>query len=185
MLEFDGLSVDDITLNNVEFNLLPTLISDQAVAVMGAYWTHETIIAEREGYPVDLMRVEEWGVPSYNELVLITSEETAATQPEMVTGVIAALKDGYLAAAADQSEALDILVSAYPETDRAVEEQGIAMLAELWTQKQPGFGMLNPDAWEQFAAWMITSGLIAEGAEIGNPISSLAMQTVDSATPAP
>ena len=40
MLATDGVELDEITLNNVEFNLLPTLISGQAVAVMGAFWTH-------------------------------------------------------------------------------------------------------------------------------------------------
>jgi putative hydroxymethylpyrimidine transport system substrate-binding protein len=160
MLATDAVEMTDITLNNVEFNLLPTLISGQAAAVMGAFWTHETIVAELEGYPVDMMRVEDWGVPLYNELVLVTSEDTLAQDPAMVGSVLSLIRDGYLAAAADQATAIDILLAAFPEMDRAVEEQGIALLAELWTQPDPGFGILVPDAWAEFATWMIEHDLL-------------------------
>lgn len=71
MLESDGASMDDVELINVDFNLVPAVISEQVDAVMGAYWTHETILAEQEGYPVTMLRVEEWGVPDYYELVLM------------------------------------------------------------------------------------------------------------------
>jgi putative hydroxymethylpyrimidine transport system substrate-binding protein len=75
MMAADGASIDDLELINVDFNLVPAVISGQTDAVMGAYWTHETILAEQEGYPVSMMRVEEWGVPDYYELMLVTSEE--------------------------------------------------------------------------------------------------------------
>ncbi len=183
MLEADELTSADITLNNVEFNILPTLISNQAVAVMGAYWTHETIVAEQEGYPVNLMKVEDWGVPSYNELVLVTSEETARDQPEMVSAVLGAVRDGYLAAAADQPSALDLLIAAYPETDRAVEEQGIALLADLWTEANPGFGVIDPVAWQSFAEWMVSRSLLPADFALEGTISALANTNSSTATP--
>ena len=80
MMASDGASIDDLELINVDFNLVPAVISGQTDAVMGAYWTHETILAEQEGYPVSMMRVEEWGVPDYYELVLVTSEERCASR---------------------------------------------------------------------------------------------------------
>ena len=180
MLAADGVGEDEITLNNVEFNLLPTLISGQASAVMGAFWTHETIVAELEGYPVDMMRVEDWGVPLYNELVLVTSEKTLAGDPLKIGTVLNIIKQGYLAAAADQQKAIDILAAAYPEIERPVEERGIALLADLWTQPEPGFGILLPDAWAAFADWMIAHELLpadfqmrgAIGANFPDPTSA-------------
>ena len=94
MLAADGVSMDEITLNNVEFNLLPSLISGQAAAVMGAFWTHETIVAELEGYPVDMMKVEDWGVPLYDELVLVSSEKTLANKRDLVDAVLDAVREG-------------------------------------------------------------------------------------------
>jgi putative hydroxymethylpyrimidine transport system substrate-binding protein len=182
MLASDGVRMDEITLNNVEFNLLPTLISGQAAAVMGAFWTHETIVAEQEGYPVSMMKVEDWGVPLYDELVLVTSEETLAKRAELVTGALGAIREGYLAAAADQQQAIELLMAAYPESDRAVEEQGIALLAKLWTQTDPGFGIMLPDAWARFADWMIEHQLLPSGFELDGTIGAN-LPTASPATP--
>lgn len=183
MLESDGLTIDDITLNNIEFNLLPTLISGQAAAVMGAYWTHETIVAEREGYAVDLMRVDDWGVPLYNELVLVASEETAASRSETVLATLDAVRKGYLAAAGDQQTALADLTAAYPETDLDVETAGIALLADLWTQPYPGFGVIDPRQWQAFTDWMIASTLLPADFVLEGTISTLAAVPDGTATP--
>ena len=171
MLEADGVSMADIELINVEFNLLPALISKQADATMGAFWTHETIVAEREGYPVDLMRVDDWGVPIYNELVIVTSEETWQQQGVMVERVLGIVRDGYLAAAVDQEAALNALVSAYPEADVEVEREGLALLAELWAQPSPGFGVLVQGQWTEFAAWMLANGLLSQEVDASQAIA--------------
>jgi putative hydroxymethylpyrimidine transport system substrate-binding protein len=147
------------------------LISKQAEATMGAFWTHETIVAEREGYPVDLMRVEDWGVPIYNELVIVTSEETMRDRGELVEQVLGIVRDGYLAAAADQEAALDALVAAYPEADIEVEREGLALLAELWTQPSPGFGILVREQWTEFAAWMLANGLLSQEVDASQAIA--------------
>ena len=171
MLEADGITMDDIELINVEFNLLPALISGQAEATMGAFWTHETIVAEREGYPVDMMRVDDWGVPSYNELVLVTSEETLETWADMVETVLRIVRDGYLAAAADQEAALGSLLAAYPEADIDVEREGMALLADLWTQESPGFGVLVRQQWSEFATWMTANGLLTREVDASQAIA--------------
>lgn len=160
MLESDGLTLDDVNLVNVEFNLLPAVISGQADAVMGAYWTNETILAEQEGYPVTILRVEEWGVPDFYELVLVAGEKTVAERPELVSAFLTAVQQGYDAAIADPAAAIETLVTAYPETNRAVEEQGIELLIPVWTEGVPAFGTQTPERWTTYADWMKSRGLI-------------------------
>lgn len=160
MLAADGLTLDDVTLVNVGFDLLPSIASGRADAVMGAYWTHETIIAEREGYAIDIMKVEDWGVPSYYELVLVASEATVTGRPQVLQAVGAALRQGYLDAIADPVGALDVLAAAYPEIDRAVEEAGLALLAGAWTAGDVLPGHQEAARWSDFAAWMVAQGLI-------------------------
>ncbi len=160
MLETDGLTASDVELVNVEFNLLPALISGQADAVMGAYWTHETILAEQEGYPVDILRVEAWGVPDFYELVLVTSEERLKSQPEMVEAFLTAMQRGYESTIDDPATALETLITAYPETDRAVEEQGLALLIPAWMDGVATFGEQHEERWTSYAAWMASRELI-------------------------
>jgi putative hydroxymethylpyrimidine transport system substrate-binding protein len=172
MLEADGATLDEIDLVNVGFELVPAAISGRAAAVMGAYWTHETILAEREGYPVDVLRVEEWGVPDYYELVLTASEETVAARPETVRTLLRAMQRGYVDAIADQTAALETLVAASPELDRAVEAEGLALLAPEWTDGGVTFGTQTPERWDAYAAWMKERGLIPADLDVAGAFTT-------------
>jgi putative hydroxymethylpyrimidine transport system substrate-binding protein len=84
MLEDDGATMDDVDLVNIDFNLVPGLISGQVAASLGAFWTHEPILAEQEGYPTSFLKVDDWGVPPYYELVIAASEDTISERLELV-----------------------------------------------------------------------------------------------------
>jgi putative hydroxymethylpyrimidine transport system substrate-binding protein len=184
MLETDGATLDDVTLINVSFNLVPALISGQADAVMGAYWTHETILAEREGHPVDVLRVEQWGVPDYYELVLVASEETVAERSALVTAFLAATQRGYLDAVADQAAGLAALAAAYEAVDLAVETEGLRLLVPVWTDGVTAFGEQTPARWDAYAAWMKERGLIPADLDVSRAYTT-ALLPASPATPIP
>ncbi|MFM9106670.1 MAG: ABC transporter substrate-binding protein, partial [Chloroflexota bacterium] len=133
MLANDNLTMSDVDLVNVGFDLTPALVSGRADAALGAFWTHETIVAERAGYPVGMLRVEDFGVPSYYELVLVASETTVASDPDFIRRFLSAAARGYAAAAEDPAAALDALAAASPDLDRDVETEGIALVIPTWT----------------------------------------------------
>jgi putative hydroxymethylpyrimidine transport system substrate-binding protein len=166
MMEGDGASIADVSLVNIGFNLLPALISGQVDAVLGGFWSHETILAEREGLAIDVMRVEKWGVPDYYELVLVCSEQTIVDRPETVSTLLSVLQRGYLEAIANPEEALAALTGAYPELDQEVEREGIALLSTVWLDDPPIFGHQDPARWESFGAWMKSRRLIPEDLDI-------------------
>ncbi len=160
MLETDGASMDDIDLIDVEFNLVPSVISGRVDAAMGAYWSHEPILAEQEGYPVDMMRVEAWGVPDYYELVLVASEEKVQNDADLIEVLLDAVGHGYLDALADPDAAIAAMKSAYPELDEAVERIGIGLLASVWLDPNGVWGAQSAERWQTYAAWMADAGLI-------------------------
>lgn len=160
MLEHDGLTMDDVELVNVGFDLGPAVISGRADAAMGAFWTHEPIVLDRQGVATGMMRVEEFGVPPYYELVLVASETTVADDPETVRAFLRAAARGYEAAAADPAAALDALAAASPDLDRDVETEGMSLTAPTWTAGGVAFGTQEPDRWTAYAAWMASRGLI-------------------------
>lgn len=168
MLESDGASMDDVELINVDFNLVPAVISEQVDAVMGAYWTHETILAEQEGYPVTMLRVEEWGVPDYYELVLVASEEKIASNPDQVSALLGAIERGYLDAIADPDAAIEAMKAAYPELDETVERQGLELLIPVWLDAEGRYGAQSAERWEAYAGWMKGAGLIADDLDAGS-----------------
>ncbi|MBX6342864.1 MAG: ABC transporter substrate-binding protein [Thermomicrobiaceae bacterium] len=154
MLEADGSSLDKVQLVNVGYDLVPALIGKKVDAIIGGYETHEAILAEQQGHPVNVMRVEQWGVPDYYELVLVASDSTIEKQPELVQKFVRAITKGYQAAMADHKAALDVLVKEYPETDRKMEEVGIERLAPLWTAGAPAFGWMDAQRWQRYEQWM-------------------------------
>lgn len=177
MLEHDGASIEDVEMVNVGFNLVPALIGGKVDAVVGAYFTHESIVAENQGHPVNVMRMEEWGVPDFYELVLVTSEKNVRERPDVVRKFVRAVMRGYQDAMEDPQAAIDILVDAYPEADEAVERPGIDLLVPLWKRGEPlrivgpdgtetlswsdaFWGWQKEERWVEFAGWMKENGLL-------------------------
>ncbi|MCC6315873.1 MAG: ABC transporter substrate-binding protein [Thermomicrobiales bacterium] len=186
MLEADGVTMADIALVNVGFDLVPAVVSGRAAAAMGAFWTHEPIVAEREGYPVNMMRVEDWGVPRYYELVIVASERRVADEPEEIRAFLGAMQRGYDAAAADQPAALDALAAASPDLDREVEEEGLRLVAPTWTEGGVPVGHQDPTRWADYAAWMVERELIPADLDVAAAYrADVLPETAPPATPGP
>jgi putative hydroxymethylpyrimidine transport system substrate-binding protein len=184
ILENSGLSIDDVEVINVGYDLLPAIFSERADAAIGVYWTHETILAEREGYPVRYFRVEEWGVPDYYELVLVTGETTIENQPDIVSGLLGAFQQGYNDAIADPEAAIDLLIAESPDLVRDVELEGLGLLIPLWTDGGAiPFGLQTEDRWNDYGAWLKEQGLLSEEVDIAPAWTSDFLPGTTPATP--
>jgi ABC-type nitrate/sulfonate/bicarbonate transport system substrate-binding protein len=166
MLEDDGATMDDVDLVNIDFNLVPGLISGQVAASLGAFWTHEPILAEQEGYPTSFLKVDDWGVPPYYELVIAASEDTISERLELVERFLRATRRGYEDAIADPAAGIAALRAASPDLDVAVEEAGIALLVPVWSAGDAPFGTQTTARWDDYAAWMVERGLIPDDLDV-------------------
>lgn len=155
MLEADGLTLDDVEMVTVGFDLMPALLGGAVDAVIGAYWVHESILAEQQGESVNVIRIEDWGVPDHYELLLVSGESFIDANSDVVERFVRALSRGYADADADRENAIDVLVAAEPETDRELELEGIELLAPLWTDDGTvPFGTQTAERWESYATWL-------------------------------
>lgn len=163
MLEHNGLGMDDVEIVNVGFDLMPAILSERADAAIGVYWTHETILAEHEGYAVRYFRIEEHGVPDYYELVIVAGEETIEEQPEVVAAFTGALRQGYFDAEADLDAALEVLMEESDDLVEEVEREGLELLAPNWTDEGViPWGTQTEERWNDYTTWAQEEGLIAE-----------------------
>ena len=121
-------------------------------------------------------------MPPYYELVLAASEETVAGDPGTVRAFLRALQRGYAAAAAEPEATLDALAAASPELDRAVEAEGLGLLAPAWTEGVPAFGTQTPERWAAYAAWMVERGLIPADLDVAEAFTTVLLPT-PAATP--
>lgn len=160
MLKHVGGDASRVEKIDVGFDLVSALVSKEVDAIIGAYWVHESIVAELQGYPVDIMRVEQYGVPDFYELVLVTNEEMVEDNSEIVRDFLFATVKGYDDARNNPEAAIDTLMEAAPDTDRRVEERGIDLLAPLWTDGAPQFGWQEPERWRSYGEWMVGNDLL-------------------------
>lgn len=166
MLEQKGLSLDDVELVDVGFDLVPALLGGRVDAIVGAYWTHESILMELEGHEVNIMRMEQWGVPDFYELVLTASEETLGDRPDVVERFVKAMRRGFESAYDQPQDSIDALIEANPETvNEELERKGVKLLQPLWKGDAPKIGWQEDDRWTSFAQWMKDKGFIKESVD--------------------
>jgi putative hydroxymethylpyrimidine transport system substrate-binding protein len=95
MLKAVGLTLSDVSLVNVNFNLITALQSREVDAVIGTYITYEDIQLTQAGLGPVVFRPEDYGVPASDELILL-SNAGALANPALPR-FLAALREGVAA----------------------------------------------------------------------------------------
>jgi putative hydroxymethylpyrimidine transport system substrate-binding protein len=78
MLSKHGLSLQDVTLVNVNFSLSPSILAGRVDAVVGAFRNFELNQMAIEKHPGRAFFVEEEGVPPYDELIFVAKTDRVA-----------------------------------------------------------------------------------------------------------
>ena len=167
ILEEQSLTIDDVELVDVGFDLVPALLSERVDAIIGAFWSHESILIELEGREVNILKFEEWGIPKYHELVLVTSEEYFKNNEEIVEKFVDAFSRGYKKSIENNDKSMEALIAAFPEVNIELETHGIKLLTPLWQESFDSDGM---DSWNKFGDWMKDKGLISESLDVEKSI---------------
>ncbi len=147
----DPAAVHEVTIG---FNAVAALAAGNVAAATG-FWNAEGVALEREGVPIRIFKVNEFGAPRYPELVLTTSRRTLEGDPELVESMVAATRRGYAAASRDPAAALAALLAADPALDRA--EQA-AQLRALGADLRPA--PFDPGILRAWARWDLEHGLL-------------------------
>ncbi len=174
MLEADGLTRDDVEMIDVGWTVSQSLMAGTVDAIIGVYWTYESIIMENEGYESNVLMPDEWGVPSYYELVLVTSEDTVKNRPEMVEKFVKAFNRGYGQAADDPQGSIDTMLRLNPdaEIDEAVDRVGVELLAPLWKSEDAPVGSFDSDRWDSLVIWMKAQSLLDDNFDTASAYST-------------
>ena len=164
MMEHNGLSYDDVTMQDVGFDLNTALITGNVDAVIGTYINHEYPTLLQEGYDVTYFNITDEGVPDYEELVLITGEDQVKNESDKLERFIRASKKGFEDVLADPQAALDILLKNQDEAnyplDPNVEQASMEILLPLMTSDEHGFLEINKDSWTEDIDWLKEQGLL-------------------------
>jgi len=101
----DPAGVGEVTIG---FNAVASLAAGKVDAATG-FWNAEAIEAERQGIPLRVFKVDEFGAPPYPELVLTTTRKVMEDEPQLVEGMVEATTRGYEFTESQPQKALDDL----------------------------------------------------------------------------
>jgi len=149
---------------NVGLNLLPAVISGRVDAILGGFRNIEGVDLRLRGLDPRVVPVDQLGVPTYDELVLVARKSTVDDHPEAIRAFIEALARGTDYARAHPQEAASAVISAGKGLDPTQTRAEVAATLPLLAPAQGRpYGYMDPNAWRAYANWMAEHDLISSG----------------------
>ncbi|MGH2344583.1 MAG: ABC transporter substrate-binding protein [Chloroflexota bacterium] len=174
LLSHDGGDYGKVKIVNVGYNLLPALLAHRVDAIIGAYWTWEALQAAQKGVKVNTMRLDQWGVPTYNELVFVTGPSQLKSEPDILKAFQRATFRGYAYAAAHPAQATAILLKApgVLSTSAPLIEHSIKLLGPLFADSHGRYGTIKPALWQAYANWMTAGHLLPNHLDVTKALTT-------------
>jgi putative hydroxymethylpyrimidine transport system substrate-binding protein len=168
ILQVAGVSPQSVKEINVGSNLVPAMLSGRVAATLGAYWNYEAIQLRQLGRRVNVIHVENAGVPIYDELVLVTRENEIANRTNVLRRFVQALGRGYQAVRANPSAGVSALVAANPSLNPKLQLASVQATVSSYfpTGSNLPWGWQNSRQWTAYGEWMLNHHLISNPASI-------------------
>lgn len=164
MRQQQGLAEGDVKSVNVGFDLVPALLTKKVDAVIGAYFNIEGTVLEHEvGEPPNITKLEELGVPHYDELIVVANKERLESDPEYADHVrrfLAAMVKGTEAAQADEAGGIESMKKNTEYKAEEIEGMVPDTLPLLTPPSGAPIGCFDIDGWQKFGQWMVDNKLL-------------------------
>jgi putative hydroxymethylpyrimidine transport system substrate-binding protein len=154
ILETAGVDEASVKETNVGFNLVPAMVSKKVDATLGAFWNYEGVqLAPRK--PV-ILRMENLGVPTYNELILVARRESLdSAGASRLRRFITATAAGQRLVRDNPTAGADALAKADKGLDRGLQEAAIkATIPAFFPKADEPWGWMEPVDWANYERWM-------------------------------
>ena len=155
ILKSAGLTAADVTLVNVNFNLVTALMSGQVDAAIDGYRNFELVQLALEGKPAVAFYPEEHGVPAYDELIYVTS--TKLRDDPRLGRFLAAVEEATIFLTNHPDEALAMFLKSHTDLDDELNRQAFAATLPRFAKRPAA---MDAGRYERFAAFMKDAGLI-------------------------
>ena len=161
ILDDAGVNPATVKVRNVGFGFSPALITGKIDAALGAFWNYEGQELRLRGKHPRIIRIEDAGVPTYNELVLVANESALEREGGKIRAFIGALSRGTRELRTNPDQAIDGLLKANPDLDPELQQASVKVTLPLFFPPEgKPFGWQDPAQWDEFSAWMKDNQLL-------------------------
>jgi putative hydroxymethylpyrimidine transport system substrate-binding protein len=163
-----GVAPGAVSERNVGFSLTPALLTGRVDAVLGAFWNYEGTELRLKGRDPRILRMEDVGVPPYDELVIVANERSLSERGGRVRAFLAALERGTADLERDPDGALKGLLEANRELEPRLQREVVKVTLPLFVAPAgKPYGYQDPREWGAFGDWMRERRLVQRGGAEG------------------
>ncbi len=155
MLESAGLTIDDVKLVNVNFSLSPSLLSKKVDAVIGAFRNFELNQLDIEKHPGRAFFVEEYGVPAYDELIIVANSSKAGEAK--LRKFVNALERGVQYLVNHPQKSWKLFIKHHKDLDDELNKRAWADTLSRFALRP---GALDRNRYSRFAGFLQQQGLV-------------------------
>ena len=158
-----GFDPGSIKETNVGFDFTRPLIAEKVDASLGAFWNVEGTDLERRGKNPVILKMDELGVPAYDELIFVARREDLDEDgASRVRRFIQATARGHKLLEQDPATGVDALMEAAKGGDRGFLEATVKATLPVFFPEGADrpFGWQDPEQWAAYGRWMQQNGLL-------------------------
>ena len=148
MAQHAHIDPQSIKLINVNFQLTSALLAGQVDAVIGGYRNIEALELKLQGKDPQVMNVEDFGVPAYDELVIVANRDEI--HAAKIKKFLVALQEGVIYLRAHPQETWQAFAAAHPELNTELNQQAWQQTAPLFAGNPAALDKARYEAYEQF-----------------------------------
>ena len=175
ILEQAGVDPATVKETNVGFNLTPAMLSKKVDATLGSFWNYEGVDLERRKRDPVILRMEELGVPTYNELIFVARREALdEAGASRLRRFISATAAGHRLLRDDPSTGVDALVEADKGLDAGLQEAVVDAPLPVFfpADREKPWGWQEPTEWANYERWMRAEGLLKRPPNEAPPLTN-------------
>jgi putative hydroxymethylpyrimidine transport system substrate-binding protein len=146
------------------------MLSGRVDATLGAYWNYEAVQLAQMHKAPHVIRMNQVGVPTYDELVLVVRKSTLAQRPDEIRRFVQALARGYQAVRRNPQAGVRNLLAANPGLDAKLQLASVrATLSAFFPAKgSQSWGWQDQTQWNAYGEWMLSHHLISNPAAVAD-----------------
>jgi putative hydroxymethylpyrimidine transport system substrate-binding protein len=168
--KYAHLSPSSVKEVNLGANLVPALVAGRVDAILGGYWNYEAIELAQAGKRPSVIRMNQVGVPPYDELVLVTRTGLLEQQPALMRRFVQAVARGYESARSDPAGAVANLVRLNPGLNQKLQLASVKAALPAFFPRQASlpWGWQGTAQWNAYGQWMLGHHLISNPAAVAD-----------------
>lgn len=156
-----GGNSDKVKKVTIGFNAVASMLSKK-VAAATAFWNVEGLALQTKRRKSKIFKVDDFGAPSYPELVLCVTENTLKSDPKLVSQLQQAVREGYGLVGQQPQVGVQALHKRVPTLKTAEIQQQLKAISPAFKSKAGEYGVFDQEALEQWATWEQKFGIVKE-----------------------